>query len=94
MSDHKDGGPAFPLATNWPCDSMEQGMTLRDYFAAHAESFDSDDSPQWIASQLGWLAPESTDMGGRDGLLWRCRADATYKYMQADAMIEAGEKQT
>ena len=33
MSDHKDGGPAFP---NLGTDHLygEQGMTLRDYFAA------------------------------------------------------------
>ena len=31
----KDGGPAFPVETKYPTGSFK-GMSLRDYFAAHA----------------------------------------------------------
>lgn len=35
MSDEKTGGPAFPVQEAYEM-STEQGMTLRDYFAAKA----------------------------------------------------------
>lgn len=35
MSDEKTGGPAFPVQEAYAM-STEQGMTLRDYFAAKA----------------------------------------------------------
>ena len=34
MSNKKTGGPAFPIVGQWGV--SEQGMTLRDYFAAKA----------------------------------------------------------
>lgn len=38
MSNHNDGGPAFPVDARYPgcTNKTETGMTLRDYFAAKA----------------------------------------------------------
>ena len=83
MSTYNDGGPAFP-----------RDGTLGDYFAARADPFDSDCNPSWIAHVLGWPPPNVDEMTHNEWLLWRCRADAAYKYMQADAMLEAREKKT
>ena len=69
-------------------------MTLRDYFAAHATPFHEDVGFEWIASVLGWPSPDTAGMSARERYLWICRADAAYKYMQADAMLEAREKKT
>lgn len=78
MSNKNDGGYAFPMeatdATAWR--DCNQGMTLRDYFAAKALS--------------GWLAsyPESCThpivAGNADEV-------AKHSYMLADAMLRARE---
>lgn len=78
MSKKNDGGYAFPMeatdATSWR--DCNQGMTLRDYFAAKALS--------------GWLAsyPESCThpivAGNADEV-------AKHSYMLADAMLRARE---
>jgi hypothetical protein len=78
MSKKNDGGYAFPMeatdATAWR--DCNQGMTLRDYFAAKALS--------------GWLAsyPESCThpivAGNADEV-------AKHSYMLADAMLRARE---
>lgn len=92
MSTQEDGGPAFPLATDGASVYMESGMKLRDYFAAHARPFSSTTKPNRIAKILGWPVPDIMNMSEWDTTLWQCRADAAYKYMQADAMLEAREK--
>lgn len=78
MSKKNDGGYAFPMeatdATAWR--DCNQGMTLRDYFAAKALS--------------GWLAsyPESCThpivAGNADEV-------AKHSYMLGDAMLRARE---
>ena len=83
MSTHNDSGPAFP-----------RDGTLRDYFAANAKPFSEDTNAQWMAKALGWPPPNVEEMTYNEWLLWSCRADAAYKYMQADAMLEAREKKT
>ena len=56
MSAPNDGGPAFPVSTGHHPDTMMKdpriGMTLRDYFAAHA-------SEQDIAEFLPQTIPEA-----------------------------------
>lgn len=100
MSTPKDGGPAFPVVGMSQRNGQaliavfEHGMSLRDYFAAHAEPFPSDCSASWMASVLGWPTPDLDNMTNNERFLWSCRADAAYKYMQADAMIEARETKT
>jgi hypothetical protein len=43
-----DGGPAFPVVyPHVNCDGVDRGMTLRDYFAAHAPEA----SDEWIKEQ-------------------------------------------
>ena len=87
----KDGGSAFPLISrgdpNICIHSM--GMTLRDYFAAHAEPFPEGTSLEWMADVLGWSVPNDAERTKTAGFLWLMRANAAYKYLQADAMLEA-----
>lgn len=82
------GGPAFP-PTHDP-DTYQSGMTLRDYFAVHTKT-----------EELGSAAAEA--ITGRkipiydgykdktefwiDSIAFWAMANATYKYMQADAML-------
>ena len=81
-----DGGPAFP---EFMGDHMEpkRGMTLRDYFAAHAPAMPSD---------LAALAKEHADTDNPDkthgekcDVLLSIRAEWNYRY--ADAMLKARE---
>ena len=79
MSNTNTGGPAFP--TTKPLDSWgdpNQGMTLRDYFAAKAM--------QGLISCPNWRenAGEDVDMDASD-------YTANAAYMMADAMLKARE---
>jgi|TARA_R110000868_G_scaffold228490_1_gene481478 hypothetical protein len=81
MIDEKTGGPAFPLvAQNW----HHKGMSLRDYFAAHALQ--------------GFIACNSGQLGGpgdRALIGGRSAEDAVSSaaYRYADEMLKArGEK--
>ena len=85
-----DGGPAFPMPSGAEPRVNEtthynEGMTLRDYFAAHAPALPHD---------LAELAREEADVdnpnkthGEKSGVLLGIRAH--WNYMYADAMIEA-----
>lgn len=86
------GGAAFPN----PCgqnlhhyNDSQKGMTLRDYFAAHADGFSDQVTAEFAAQATGLEVTESHD-GSEVALFWS-KADAIYKYMQADAMIAARE---
>ena len=46
MADRNDGGPAFPLR-------YHPGMSLRDYFAAHAPPMPDDFFQSWRTSPRG-----------------------------------------
>ena len=72
MTTRDDGGPAFP------CGKMpNDGMTLRDYFAAKAmQAFVADDDP---------YTHDSTETKFRLGYA------AKYSYQMADAMLKARE---
>jgi hypothetical protein len=49
MSENKnDGGPAFPVIADNGLGHISSGMTLRDYFAAHASRSDI----EWAAYKL------------------------------------------
>lgn len=76
-----------------PAHIFEHGMSLRDYFAAHALPFSDDSSIQWRAATLNWPQPDYNAMSAHEKLAWCTRADAAYKYLQADAMLEARENQ-
>lgn len=79
------GGPAFPRAGN-EYTSSEEGMTLRDYFAAMAL--------QGILAAMPFTEPGETCVeevvnGKRGGLL---ESRAAYRY--ADAMLKQREAQS
>jgi hypothetical protein len=89
MNRINDGGPAFPLPVNdEQCrarfDSGYGGMTLRDYFAAHA---------------MAALIAEPLNEGERSAAsAWTARMQmrgpdliATAAYIMADAMLKARE---
>lgn len=80
MRNIKDGGPAFPVqdAATW----QAHGMTLRDYFAAHATEQDIQAYGEFIRKEVfrfGHPVELSDD--------WR----VTARYMHADAMLEERE---
>jgi hypothetical protein len=71
----KDGGPAFPVPNDANVNDQE-GMTLRDYFAAKAISF---------AAELELQYPTGEHAGGSyEGV-------ASRAYLLADAMLAARE---
>lgn len=77
MSTVNDGGPAFPCDMAPPF--MRSGMTLRDYFAAHA---------------LKSLAQASIERGKLGGITLSesCDMCAETCYLIADAMLAAREE--
>jgi hypothetical protein len=80
MNTIKDGGPAFPLATDGG--HFCEGMALRDYMAIHASEADILNQGEVIRS----AQVRSYGIGVLpDG--WRITA----RYMHADAMIRARE---
>lgn len=57
MVEHQDGGPAFPRVGEWE----EPGMSLRDYFAAHAPPMtdewwedSAEEESHWVEAQAAW----------------------------------------
>ena len=77
MSNTNTGGPAFP--TTKPLDSWgdpNQGMTLRDYFAAKATDEDVKAMTE-VLREVSACGPLPTG--------WR----STCRYMHADAMLKA-----
>lgn len=84
------GGAAFPSMYDQTFEQNfghEAGMTLRDYFAAHADGFSDQVTVEFAAEATGMTVPDSHN--GYDVALFWSRADAAYKYMQADAMLSA-----
>lgn len=75
-----DGGPAFPnLAQpgNKFVEFVTTGMSLRDYFAAHAPK------PPW------WCAQDNQFVANDAGLFEYAEAVARWNRIFADAMLEA-----
>jgi hypothetical protein len=83
----KDGGPAFPRTYNG---DGHNGMTLRDYFAAHAE-VTLDGITGNDARSLGVPMPNSGT--GEEWAEWRARMTSRLKFMCADAMLRARESE-
>ncbi len=86
------GGAAFPVTyeggnNNGDSPYFHKGMTLRDYFAAHADGFSDQVTAEFAAQTTGLEVPESHD-GYEFAIFWS-KADSIYKYMQADAMLAA-----
>ena len=103
MDKIKDGGPAFPhifrigkgenQQDGTPAENSYQfifnGMTLRDYAAIHDCGMDSDASHVYAAAFNSDPMPETGDRIG--WAKWFAKADATLRYVRADAMIAARE---
>lgn len=83
-----DGGPAFPLPES-DYQQTTPGMSMRDYFAAHASDADLDNiaSGEHSSGYLRKFIGEShgTDLSPE---IWAC-ARAKARYLHADAMIAA-----
>ena len=87
----RTGGPAFPVADSHHANGQIQygsnGMTLRDYFAAHA--------PKEMYDLEGWAACDCEEvLGLPEGVAYNWRkhyipllAKRSYEY--ADAMLKA-----
>ncbi len=94
MSARDDDFPAFPKAHSSNYED-ERGMTLRDYFAIHEPLDPNESIGTALAEQLvGSPLPRNED-GTYDALkvskYW-ARAEAEYRYMRADAMLEARKR--
>jgi len=90
MSKEKNGGPAFPVTdSNGPFgsgDDVTIGMSLRDYFAAHASDGD-------IYEIMN--APGNYEIECNNGITQKCVYKITRqqaRYIHADGMIIAREK--
>lgn len=102
MSAINDGGPAFPSQTDTfrtpegraVGRPAESGMTLRDYFAAHApEQTGDDDDPEWVSQRAAVPLPKNMTDQDALRLFWaRCESELRYAY--ADAMLKARERQS
>jgi hypothetical protein len=88
MTEHKDGGPAFPArpmehflgATSI---TVHHGMSLRDYFAGQVIASDMNGNPNLpgdMAGRASWPAPAEL-----------AQRRAVWAYLQADAMLAARE---
>lgn len=89
-----DGGQAFPVlecSVNNVTGEMftfqsSPGLTIRDYLAIHADGFDGDARSDEIAQHLGIEEP-SSKASVHEWFLWWCKAEALWRYAQADAML-------
>jgi hypothetical protein len=81
---------AFPL---YRPGYYTEGMTLRDYFAAHCDGIDADISPEYLSKMTGIEKPEGNYTTHPDEWIsfW-LKGEAKVKYMQADAMLAERQK--
>lgn len=82
-----DGGRAFPSAPN--ASIHRDGMSLRDYLAAHVDIGDVDDLPVLLGEQLLGREIPSYHDDVLGCLAWRAEYRARLRYIEADAMIKA-----
>lgn len=73
-----EGGSAFPIQEIPGISTGANGMTLRDYFAAHENSVPTQ---EWVLKFNGRL------VGGRVSAEELAAAVAAWRYLMADAMI-------
>lgn len=77
--ENKDGGPAFPHIVD-PRGERKQGMTLRDYFAAHFPI---------TMSEIAMLLNQTGKTATAEAMM---EAMAAVRFAYSDAMIKAREK--
>ena len=84
---------AFPtsyIGDDAPHEGIGGGLTKREYFAIHSSGMVITVSdPKYIASCLGWPAPEILDTDNIVWSAWWRRAEAAWKVSQADALMAA-----
>ena len=86
----KTGEFAFPSKkVNHIGTTTHQDMTLRDWFAGHAEPLDRTVNDDTLSILIGIGVPDDLVKGSLDH--WRiwAKADAAWRYIQADAMVAA-----
>lgn len=93
---NKDGGPAFPVPlVNHPAHGVIasdiQGMTLRDYFAAHV-IIDDDVSPEMAEKIVGRPCPKWQNDYLEARKYW-AELRAILRGIEADAMLAEREKE-
>lgn len=84
----RDGGPAFPRDH---AHDGHNGMSLLDYFAAHAPiQIDGDTDPAWVSGRTGIALPTNPDDQREWARFWAaCEAKLRYEY--ARSMLAARE---
>ena len=80
---YDDGGSAFPHHPE--AFSSHKGMTLRDYFAVHADMSLQVNDTSWAEQFVG--SPFPDDILGQ--LKWQAELAAKCRYVLADAMLKA-----
>jgi len=88
QTERKDGGPAFPR-DNYEGD-INEGMSLRDWFAAHAPAPSNDDVQ--LAYQIGRNRNPHNE-AHKPKLRSRIEIMAGLAYRYADAMLAARKEQ-
>ena len=94
MSDEliNDGGPAFPRSATDQCHSQE-GMTLRDYFAAAEKLEDLDETciSDIAVALAGPIPTGNWRTNTVEWIKWKAKWRAEMRFIRADAMIRARE---
>ncbi len=83
-----NGGPAFPRVVH-EGDSYDNGMDLRDYFAAHVQIPRAEDIGGRMQRDLAGRDYPTGDDSLLDRIQWELDWRAAYKLRIADAMIRA-----
>lgn len=92
-----NGGPAFPVDQTYELNGVQHrlvsdGMTLRDYFAAHV-AVPADLTRVWGEMMVRKYPtrPNSNEDAyfGPEVILWWADVEAAYRYIYADAMLRA-----
>lgn len=95
-----DGGSTFampvshvPVTGVHTWNNAQLGMSLRNYFAAHAPTQIGDDTdPKWISGRTGIALPQASGDDVAWAKFWAaCEAKLRFEY--ADAMIAASKAQ-
>lgn len=90
MTDKPENPPAFPRDHRH---LGHNGMSLRDWLAATMQIPDDAPTATQAISLMGQEPPQWSGSGADiDCLIWWATAEAKYRYMRADAMLEERAK--
>lgn len=89
-----NGGPAFPITVLGETIKGQEGMSLRDYFAAIIpDEHHKGDYTQHVKEEvIGRALPDWRVEGWQAGLEFEAEFRAAWRYMRADAMLKARDK--